>query len=443
MDQNQKALSKKAMAGRKAESIIKNRYADKVFRAVLLSVTLLVMVILAGIFISLVLSSGKSFKRLGFKFLVSKAWDDRMTLLRDPLIQNTGADQSETIILTFSYFINDESIKPGDNLLLKRENEKLEFNWVFNQTNEKQILIYPREKLVRDQEYQVIALETIKDQNNHPLPYPYRLSFVFDDRVAGQAKDISFINDKNGREIIEEDESDLKWYGAVVFIVGTLLSSILALLISLPFALAIAIFLGEYYTTGPLSTLMQTTNELLAGIPSIIYGAWAFFFIVPLMSRWFPQSTTGGASILTASIVLAIMIIPYSASLAREVIKLVPTDIKEAAFGMGATRFSVIRKIVLPYASSGIFAGVLLAFGRALGETMAVTMVIGNRNHIPRSILDGGQTIASLIANEYGEAGALKLSSLTELGLILFMITLLFGILGRFIIKRLSLKEER
>ena len=135
------------------------------------------------------------------------------------------------------------------------------------------------------------------------------------------------------------------------------------------------------------------------------------------------------------------MIIPYSASIAREVIALVPTDIKEAAYALGATRQEVITKVILPYARSGIAAGILLALGRALGETMAVTMVIGNSNRIPRSLFDPGNTMASVIANEFTEAtGRLYLSSLMEVGLLLFLVTLIINVMGRYMIKKMSIE---
>ncbi|OHD54153.1 MAG: phosphate ABC transporter permease subunit PstC [Spirochaetes bacterium GWF1_51_8] len=235
-------------------------------------------------------------------------------------------------------------------------------------------------------------------------------------------------------------EGDQRWFGALPFVSGTLLTSLLALLISLPFSLAIAVFLGEYFTSGIVSDVLKTTNELLAGIPSIIYGFWAFKFVAPLVYELFPYSDGGGSNILTASIVLAIMIIPYSASLSREVINMVPNDLKEAAYAMGATRYEVVKRVIVPYSSSGIVAGTLLAFGRALGETMAVTLVIGNKNEIPQSIFSSGQTIASLIASKYAEGGRMQIAALTELGLILFVITLVFGLLGRYLIKKLSVR---
>ena len=149
-----------------------------------------------------------------------------------------------------------------------------------------------------------------------------------------------------------------------------------------------------------------------------------------------------GVGILTSSLVLSIMIIPYSASLGREVIGLVPADLKEAAFSLGATRFEVIRKIILPYARSGILAGVLLSLGRALGETMAVTMVIGNSNMLPKSIFSPANTMASVIANEFTEAtGKIYLASLTEIALVLFVVTAIINIAGKIVIIKMSVER--
>ncbi|OHD60179.1 MAG: phosphate ABC transporter permease subunit PstC [Spirochaetes bacterium GWF1_49_6] len=256
----------------------------------------------------------------------------------------------------------------------------------------------------------------------------------------GAVQIIDIIGERYGSITNYISEDDQRWFGGMPFIIGTLMTSILALLISLPFSMAIAIFLGEYFTSGIISDILKTTNELLAGIPSIIYGFWAFTFIGPLVYQLFPFSEGGGSNILTASLVLAIMIIPYSASLAREVINLVPADLKEAAYAMGGTRYEVVRRVIIPYSSSGILAGILLAFGRALGETMAVTLVIGNKNDVPLSIFSSGQTIASLIASKYAEGGTMQIAALTELGLILFVITLVFGLLGRYLIKKLSVR---
>jgi phosphate transport system permease protein len=232
-------------------------------------------------------------------------------------------------------------------------------------------------------------------------------------------------------------------FGAFPFLVGTLATSFLALIISVIFSIPICIFLGEYFTQGTTSTFIKSIIELLAGVPSVIYGFCGLFLLAPLVRSLEIKLgvTPYGVGILTASLILSVMIIPYSASIGREVISLVPSDLKEAAFSLGGTRFEVIRKVVLPYAYSGIFAGILLALGRALGETMAVTMVIGNSNFIPKSIFSPGNTMASIIANEFTEAtGSLYLASLIELALVLFIVTTVINLLGKIIIRRMSVR---
>lgn len=230
-------------------------------------------------------------------------------------------------------------------------------------------------------------------------------------------------------------------YGALVFFLGTLVTSFLALFISLPFMMAIALFLGEYYRKGFFSAFLKSIVELLAGIPSVVYGFWGLFVLVPVMRSI--EIKLGvvpyGVGILTASIVLAIMIIPYSAAIAADVIKLVPSDLKEAALSLGATRYEMIKKIVIPHAVSGLFAGILLSLGRAIGETMAVTMVIGNANRIMDSIFSPSNTMASIIANEFAEAtDTLYVASLIEIGLLLLLVTLVINAVGRYIVNRLN-----
>lgn len=230
-------------------------------------------------------------------------------------------------------------------------------------------------------------------------------------------------------------------YGAKPVLVGTLLTSFLALVLSLPFSIAIALFFGEYFREGYFVSFLKSAIELLAGIPSVIYGFIALIVLVPLVRslelslRVIPL----GVGVFTASVVLAIMIIPYAASIAREVIQLVPQDIKEAAYALGATRYEVIKKVIIPYASSGILAGILLALGRAIGETMAVTMVIGNATKIPSSIFDTGNTMASLIANELAEATKqIYVSSLIEVALLLFIVSAIINIVGKLVIKKVK-----
>jgi len=230
-------------------------------------------------------------------------------------------------------------------------------------------------------------------------------------------------------------------FGALPFLVGTLITSFLALIISIFFSLPISIFLGYYYREGKASSFVKTVIELLAGIPSVIYGFWGLFFFVPIVRLVETEMGVApyGVGILASSLILAIMIIPYAASLGREVISLVPNDLKEAALSLGATRFEVIRKVILPYARSGIFAGILLSLGRALGETMAVTMLIGNSNSLPTSIFSPANTMASLIANEFTEAtGAVYLSSLVELALLLFVVTTIINLVGKIVIIKTS-----
>jgi phosphate transport system permease protein len=232
-------------------------------------------------------------------------------------------------------------------------------------------------------------------------------------------------------------------FGAFPFVVGTLATSFLALLISVIFSLPISIFLGEYSAQGSTATFIKSMIELLAGVPSVIYGFCGLFLLAPLVRTLEMKIGVApyGVGIFTASIVLSIMIIPYSASIGREVISLVPSDLKEAALSLGATRFEVIRKVILPYAGSGIGAGILLSLGRALGETMAVTMVIGNSNFIPKSLFSPANTLASVIANEFTEAtGKVYLSSLIELGLVLFIVTTIINLIGKLIIRRMGVE---
>ncbi len=230
-------------------------------------------------------------------------------------------------------------------------------------------------------------------------------------------------------------------YGAAPFLLGTVLTSFLALIISIPFSFAIAVYLGEYNPKGWLSNILKNTVELIAAVPSVIYGFWGLLVLVPLVRSL--ELKLGilpyGIGIFTASLILSVMIIPYAASLGREMIRLVPSPLKEAAYSLGATRYEVLTNVILPYTKSGLFAGILLSLGRALGETMAVTMVIGNTSLIPTSIFAPGNTMASVIANEFTEADhAVYLSALIELGLVLFLVTVVINMIGKRIIKRFT-----
>lgn len=225
-------------------------------------------------------------------------------------------------------------------------------------------------------------------------------------------------------------------YGALSFIAGTLLTSVLALLLCLPFSLPVALFTGEYFRGTRAASVIGSVIDLLAGIPSIVYGLWGFYTLRPLMISL--QLSSQGFGILTASVVLGIMIIPYAASLSSEFISMIPKELKEGAYSLGATRLDVIRYVIFPVSGPGIFASYILALGRALGETMAVTMLIGNTDQLPKSLTATGNTMASVIANQFGEASGIKLSSLIAIGLLLFLITALINLIGKLIIRKFS-----
>ncbi|MGH9512819.1 MAG: phosphate ABC transporter permease subunit PstC [Terriglobales bacterium] len=236
-------------------------------------------------------------------------------------------------------------------------------------------------------------------------------------------------------------------FGALPFVYGTIVSSILALVISVPLAIGVAVFVTEMsppWLKGPLAF----TTELLAAIPSVIYGLWAIFVLVPLLreylqpwlAKYFGWTTLFegppyGIGMLAAGIILAIMVVPIISSITREVMTAVPRQQREAVLALGATRWEMIRTGVLRNARAGIMGGVILGLGRALGETMAVTMVIGNRPEIAKSLFAPGYTMASVIANEFSEAtGDLYLSSLIEVGLALFIVTIIVNILAQILV---------
>ncbi|NLI35119.1 MAG: phosphate ABC transporter permease subunit PstC [Bacteroidales bacterium] len=225
-------------------------------------------------------------------------------------------------------------------------------------------------------------------------------------------------------------------YGALLFIVGTLLTSVVALIIALPLAFFTSLFVAEYFRGTKIATIVSTLVDLLAGIPSIIYGLWGFYMLRPFIVTLglSPQ----GFGVLTSALVLAIMVVPYATSLSNNTIMMVPNELKEAAYSLGATRLEVIRNVILPSARSGMTASYILAFGRAIGETLAVTMLIGNENIIPKGLCSTGNTMASVIANQFGEASGLQLSSLIEIGLLLFVMTTLINAAGKYIIKKIA-----
>jgi len=232
-------------------------------------------------------------------------------------------------------------------------------------------------------------------------------------------------------------------FGALPFLLGTLITSFVALAISVPFSIAVAILLGEYFPKGGFANFMRSVIDLIAAVPSVIFGFWGFFVLVPLIRVLQIKLgvTPNGVGLFAASLVLSIMIIPYAASLGTSMIKMVPAELKESAYALGATRWEVLRYVILPHARSGLMAGILLSLGRAIGETMAVTMVIGNASDLPRSLFSTGNTMASVIANEFGAApDPIYVSALIQMGLLLFLVTFVINLIGKSVIRRMSKK---
>jgi phosphate transport system permease protein len=240
-------------------------------------------------------------------------------------------------------------------------------------------------------------------------------------------------------------------YGAAPMIFGTIVSSLLALLIAVPLALGTAIFLTEFapkWLRQPIGFLV----ELLAAVPSVVYGLWGIFVLIPMLRGlavpplraalgWTPffQGVFYGPSMLAGGVILAIMIVPYIAAVSREVLLAVPATQREAALGLGATRWEAVWSAVLPYGRAGIIGAIMLGFGRALGETMAVTMLIGNRHDIGASLLAPAYTMAGAIANEFSEATTpLYLSALVAVGLMLFLVTITVNALARILVWRVA-----
>jgi phosphate transport system permease protein len=244
-------------------------------------------------------------------------------------------------------------------------------------------------------------------------------------------------------------------FGAAPAIFGTVVTSILALIIATPLALGVSIFLSEYapaWLRQPVAFFV----DLLAAIPSVVYGLWGIFVLIPLLRTSvipFLRDTLGlgviplfsgptwGNSVFAAGIILAIMVLPYISSVSREVLLAVPRSQREAALALGATRWEMIQKAVLPYAKSGIIGGIILGLGRALGETMAVTMLIGNKHDISSSLFAPGYTMASLIANEFTEAsGDLHLSALMAVGFVLLVVALIVNAVARWLVWQVGRK---
>jgi phosphate transport system permease protein len=249
-------------------------------------------------------------------------------------------------------------------------------------------------------------------------------------------------------------------FGAIAPIYGTLVTSLIAMIIGIPVSIGIAIFLTElcpYWLRRPIGIAI----ELLAGIPSIIYGIWGLFVFAPFLQAtvqpWLIEAFANipvlnalfagppyGIGVFTAGLILAIMVLPFITAVTRDVFLTVPPVLKEAAYGMGCTTWEVVRKVVLPYTRVGVVGGVMLGLGRALGETMAVTFVIGNAHRIASSILAPGTTISATIANEFNEAvGDIYTSSLIALGLILFVITFIVLAISRYMLLRIERRQGK
>ncbi|HCF26359.1 MAG TPA: phosphate ABC transporter permease subunit PstC [Cyanobacteria bacterium UBA11049] len=239
-------------------------------------------------------------------------------------------------------------------------------------------------------------------------------------------------------------------YGALPMIYGTVVSSAIALAIAVPVGLGVAIFLSEDYLPSRIQMVFVFLVELLAAIPSVVYGLWGIFVLGPVLAQltqpihayfgWLPLFSTPPAnrSMLIAGVILAIMVLPTVTAISRDALISVPSNLRQAAVGLGATRWEAILKVIIPAAFSGIVGAVMLALGRAIGETMAVTMVIGNSNNINPSLLAPGNTIPSLLANQFAEASGLQVAALMYAALVLFGITLLVNILAQFLVYRVQ-----
>ena len=258
---------------------------------------------------------------------------------------------------------------------------------------------------------------------------------------------IGFFGNSNWNPVTEE-------YGVLAVIYGTLVSSFIALVIAIPLGLGAAVFLSEDFLPEGVRTVLVFLVELLAAIPSVVYGLWGIFVLIPLTKTfgtwlnsnfgWIPIFGTepAGPGMLPAGIVLAIMILPIIIAISRDSLSSLPPDLRQASLGLGATRWETIFRVLIPAAISGIVGGTMLALGRAMGETMAATMIIGNSNRLSLSILDPANTIASLIANQFAEADGLQISALMYAGLVLMVLTLIVNILAELIVNQVKAKYE-
>lgn len=277
------------------------------------------------------------------------------------------------------------------------------------------------------------------------------LSLIEGSLPALKTYGLSFLTTQSWNPVTEK-------FGAAAAIYGTLVTSVIAMLIGIPISIGIAVFITELCPPR-LKRPISTAIELLAGIPSIIYGIWGLFVLAPLLQKYVQPVLIGafdsvpflsnlfagppyGIGVLTAGLILSIMVLPFITSITRDVFETVPPMLKESAYGLGCTTWEVVRHVVLPFTKTGVIGGVMLGLGRALGETMAVTFVIGNAHRISTSLLAPGTTISASIANEFTEAdGVLYTSSLIALGLILFVITFIVLAGARLLLLRMQRAE--
>ncbi|WP_262927191.1 phosphate ABC transporter permease subunit PstC [Phytohalomonas tamaricis] len=231
--------------------------------------------------------------------------------------------------------------------------------------------------------------------------------------------------------------ANVEKFGALPAIYGTIVTSVVAVVIAVPVSLGIAIFLTEQCPM-VLRRPLGTTVELLAGVPSIIYGMWGVEVLAPFLQSYFPTIFPAGTGLATAGLILAVMIIPFITAITRDVMLTVPSMMRESAYGLGCTTWEVVRSVVFPSVRGGMVGGVILGLGRALGETMAVTFVIGNNLFFSPTLTGQGTSIAALIANQFPEADGLQRSALLALGLMLFVITFIVLAIARYMLNRIE-----
>lgn len=257
----------------------------------------------------------------------------------------------------------------------------------------------------------------------------------------------SFFTNSNWNPVTDE-------YGVIAVVYGTIVSSLISLVIAIPLGVGAAVFLSEDFIPENIRTVFVFLVELLAAIPSVVYGLWGIFVLIPITNTigvwlhdnfaWFPLFSTSpaGPGMLPAGVVLSIMILPVIIAISRDSLSSLPPDLRQASLGLGATRWETIFRVLIPAAISGIMGGIMLALGRAMGETMAATMIIGNSNRLSFSILAPANTIASLIANQFAEASGLQISALMYAGLVLMLLTLIVNVIAEYIVNQVKAKYE-